>query len=60
MKKRLPIIITLIFALWYAGKVRVPKDKDWAVSEFGRIPVVVEGRHMPMDTLACTVLTLLR
>jgi ABC-type transport system involved in cytochrome c biogenesis permease subunit len=60
MKKWLPLIITLLFAGWYAGKVRVPKDKDWAVSEFGRIPVVVDGRHMPVDTLARTVLTLLR
>ena len=60
MKKWLPLIITLLFAGWYAGKVRVPSDKDWAFNEFGRIPVVVDGRHMPMDTLARTTLTLLR
>jgi ABC-type transport system involved in cytochrome c biogenesis permease subunit len=60
MKKWLPLIITLLFAGWYAGKVRVPKDSDWAIGDFGKIPVVVEGRHMPMDTMARTVLTLLR
>ncbi len=60
MKKWLPLIITLLFAGWYAGKVRVPADKELAFNEFGRIPVVVDGRHMPMDTLARTVLTLLR
>ncbi|MEQ1852473.1 MAG: cytochrome c biogenesis protein CcsA [Chthoniobacteraceae bacterium] len=60
MKKWLPLIITLLFAGWYAGKVRVPKDSGWAFADFGRIPVVVDGRHMPMDTLARTVLTLLR
>ncbi len=60
MKKWLPLIITLLFAGWYAGKLRVPADKDWAFNDFGRIPVVVDGRHMPMDTLARTVLTLLR
>ena len=60
MKKWLPLIITLIFAVWYAGKVRVPKDSDWAIGDFGKIPVVVEGRHMPMDTMARTALTLLR
>ena len=60
MKKWLPLIILFVFAGWYAGKVRVPKDTDWAASEFGKIPLVVEGRHMPMDTLARTVLMLLR
>src|SRR5205823_2247542 len=60
MKKWLPLVITLLFAGWYAGKLRVPADTDWAFNEFGRIPVVVDGRHMPMDTLARTVLTLLR
>ena len=60
MKKWLPLIITLLVAGWYAGKLRVPADKDWAFNDFGRIPVVVDGRHMPMDTLARTVLTLLR
>ena len=60
MKKWLPLIITLIFVGWYAGKVRVPKDSDWAIGEFGRIPVVMDGRHMPIDTMARTVLTLLR
>ena len=60
MKKWLPLIITLLFAGWYAGKVRVPKDSDWAIGDFGKIPVVVDGRHMPMDTLARAVLTLLR
>jgi len=60
MKKWLPLIITLLFAGWYAGKVRVPKDTGWAFNAFGSIPVVVDGRHMPMDTHARTVLTLLR
>ncbi len=60
MKKWLPLLITLLFAGWYAGKLRIPADKDWAFNQFGRIPVVVDGRHMPMDTLARTVLTLLR
>ena len=60
MKKWLPLIITLLFAGWYAGKVRVPKDSDWAIGDFGKIPIVVDGRHMPVDSLARTVLTLLR
>jgi ABC-type transport system involved in cytochrome c biogenesis permease subunit len=60
MKKWLPLIITLIFAGWAAGKLRIPHDSEWAIADFGKIPIVVEGRHMPMDTMARTVLTLLR
>ena len=60
MKKWIPLLITLLFAGWYAGKLRLPKDAPWAIADFGRIPVVVDGRHMPVDTLARTALTLLR
>jgi ABC-type transport system involved in cytochrome c biogenesis permease subunit len=60
MKKWLPLLITLLVAGWYAGKVRVPDQGEWATADFGKVPVVVDGRHMPMDTLARTVLTLLR
>jgi ABC-type transport system involved in cytochrome c biogenesis permease subunit len=56
----LPLIIALLGAVWYGTHVRVPADKDWAFSEFGRIPIVVKGRHMPMDTFARSALTLIR
>ena len=56
----LPIIITLLGAIWYALQVRVPANTDWAIAEFGRIPVIVDGRHMPMDTFARTSLMLIR
>ncbi len=58
--KWLPLIITLLWAGWYSGKLRVPNDSEWAIPEFGRIPIVVEGRHMPMDSAARTVLMQLR
>lgn len=56
----LPLILTVLAALWYASHVRVPADKDWDISEFGRIPVVVKGRHMPMDTFARSALMMIR
>jgi ABC-type transport system involved in cytochrome c biogenesis permease subunit len=56
----LPLILTLLWAGWYASKVRVPKGDEWASGAFGRIPVVVDGRHMPIDTYARTALTLIR
>lgn len=58
--KWLPLIIALLCAGWYSGKLRVPDDSEWAIADFGRIPMVVDGRHMPMDSAARTVLMQLR
>jgi ABC-type transport system involved in cytochrome c biogenesis permease subunit len=52
MKKWLPPILTtmvvgiLVWANW------PPKDKDFAFSELGKLPVVFNGRLKPMDSLA--------
>jgi ABC-type transport system involved in cytochrome c biogenesis permease subunit len=62
MKKWFPIIITVIFAGWIAGSIRVPKDKEgtFALQEFGRLPVVASGRFQPLDSLARNSLLQLR
>lgn len=47
-------VVVLLFAGWLAGKTRPPQvgadGMDWA--EFGRLPLVYEGRVKPFDTLA--------
>jgi ABC-type transport system involved in cytochrome c biogenesis permease subunit len=53
MKKLFPWIITLGFLLWAITKMipaRQPSGLD--IDGFGRLPVLVNGRVMPMDTLA--------
>ena len=62
MKSKLPLIITLIFAGWVAGFLRGPSNaKDgFAVKEFGALPLVNEGRHQPLDSLARNSLLRLR
>ena len=62
MKKWLPIILTLVFAGWIAGSLRMPKDQDGAlaVQQFGKLPVVSGGRVQPIDSLARNSLLQLR
>ena len=50
----------LIMALWFFGQLQAPKDKDFAYSEFGQLPVVFDGRLKPMDSLARNSLLSLR
>lgn len=52
MKKWLPWIIVVVFAAWIASSLRMPPDKEWAYGEFGRLPVISEGRVKPFDSLA--------
>ena len=60
MKKWLPLMLTVLMAAWFLGALRTPKDADFAYAEFGRIPVVFNGRVQPMDSLARNTLLQLR
>jgi ABC-type transport system involved in cytochrome c biogenesis permease subunit len=53
MKKSLPWIISLVLLLWAVSKMMPPKEAPGLdLHGFGRLPVLVGGRVMPMDTLA--------
>ncbi len=54
MKKWLPLIIASVFVAWIIGALRPPSDKPgaFAVQEFGRLPLVSNGRYQPIDSLA--------
>jgi cytochrome c-type biogenesis protein CcsB len=60
MKKWLPVILTGVMAAWFLSTLRPPKDKDFAYGEFGRLPVVYNGRVQPMDSVARNTLLELR
>jgi ABC-type transport system involved in cytochrome c biogenesis permease subunit len=47
-----PPLLAFIMALWFFAQLRAPRDKDFAFSEFGQLPVVADGRLKPMDSLA--------
>jgi ABC-type transport system involved in cytochrome c biogenesis permease subunit len=52
MKKWIPILLTVVMAAWFFGKLQPPPDKDFAFTEFGKLPVTANGRIVPLDSLA--------
>ena len=52
MKKWAPWILTAIFAAWILGDVRTPTETGFHLSEFGRLPVLLNGRVQPFDSVA--------
>ncbi|HWA08127.1 MAG TPA: cytochrome c biogenesis protein CcsA [Opitutaceae bacterium] len=61
MKKFLPLL-TLVLALGYVGAVLVPPHNTGAFDlvGFGRLPVLVNGRIKPLDTVARTSLLIMQ
>jgi ABC-type transport system involved in cytochrome c biogenesis permease subunit len=58
MRKLAPWIITLVLLVWAVSKMWPPKEPPgFDVSGFGKLPVLVGGRVMPMDTLARVTLS---
>lgn len=52
MKKWIPIILTAVIGLWFLGQLRAPKEQGIRYADFGRIPLLFNGRLQPMDSLA--------
>jgi ABC-type transport system involved in cytochrome c biogenesis permease subunit len=51
-KKAWPLALLGVLGLWVVSGWRLPVDKEWPVQEFGRLPLVFNGRLQPMDSLA--------
>ncbi|MGV3532866.1 MAG: cytochrome C biogenesis protein, partial [Chthoniobacteraceae bacterium] len=62
MTKWLPYFIAGILALWIVSAIAPKRDKEgtFAVQEFGRLPVISNGRFQPLDSLARNSLLQLR
>ncbi len=55
MKRWLPLFLAAVAAGWAFSAWRVPSgrtDRDAAIAEFGRLPIVFSGRVQPFDSLA--------
>ena len=53
MKKWLPLMIAALFAAWFLGGFQAPKPKDgFNIAGFGRLPVLLDGRIQPLDSVA--------
>jgi len=60
MKRLLPWIITVVFAIYALGGLRPAKVQDFDWEKFGRLPVMANGRFQPLDSLARNALLQLR
>ncbi len=62
MKKWIPLLITALFAAWVAASFRPPAEKanEFSTANFGRLPIVSNGRCQPLDSLARNALLQLR
>ncbi len=57
MKKVLPLLILLVGVAYLASSLRAPKQEtDFDLNAFGRLPVLLNGRIKPLDTVARTTL----
>src|SRR6201993_4847319 len=53
MKKSIPWLISLVLVIWVISRMTPHKqDRELDIDGFSRLPVLVGGRVMPMDTLA--------
>jgi ABC-type transport system involved in cytochrome c biogenesis permease subunit len=53
VKKWLPLITAAIFAAWFLDGFQAPKPKDgFNMAGFGRLPVLLDGRIQPLDSVA--------
>ncbi len=52
LPRLLPIVLTMVMAVWFLAQMQPPKDQGFSLSKFGKLPVVFNGRMKPMDSLA--------
>jgi ABC-type transport system involved in cytochrome c biogenesis permease subunit len=53
MKKNLSWIVAAVFAIWILSSLRPPKNPtEFKLDEFGRLPVLANGRIQPLDSFA--------
>jgi ABC-type transport system involved in cytochrome c biogenesis permease subunit len=61
MKKFAPWIISLVFVVWVVARMVPPKKGNgFDTGGFSRLPALVDGRIMPMDSLARISLSIIR
>ena len=61
MKKWMPWILTGVFAAWVVSTLRpVPPHNGFDVKDFGSLPVLLNGRVQPFDSVARNSLLMMR
>jgi ABC-type transport system involved in cytochrome c biogenesis permease subunit len=52
MKKWIPLIVVGIVAAWFISTLKPTPDKTFNFTDFGKLPVLSNGRIQPLDSLA--------
>jgi len=60
MKKKLPWILLFLFVLEAALALRPRKEREYHTIAFGRLPVLLDGRIQPLDSVARNALLQIR
>ena len=60
MKKWLPWIVISVFAAWVIGSLMPVREKGFRLTEFGKLPVLLNGRVQPFDSVGLNSLRQIR
>jgi ABC-type transport system involved in cytochrome c biogenesis permease subunit len=52
MKKWIPFILVIVMAVWVLSGLRHPPETGFHAREFGKLPVLMNGRFQPFDSVA--------
>ncbi len=52
MKKWIPLILVVVMAGWALSGLRQPPETGFHTREFGKLPVLMNGRFQPFDSVA--------
>jgi len=52
MKKWIPLILVVVMAGWFLSGLHQKPETDLHVREFGKLPVLMNGRFQPFDSIA--------
>jgi len=52
IKKWIPLILVVVMAGWFLSALRQPPETGFQAREFGKLPVLMNGRFQPFDSIA--------
>ncbi len=52
MKKWIPLILVAVMAGWFLSALHQPPETNFNTREFGHLPVLMNGRFQPFDSIA--------
>jgi hypothetical protein len=52
MKKWIPLILVVAMAVWALSSLHQPPETGFHTREFGKLPVLMDGRFQPFDSVA--------